>query len=201
MERSLLIQRVRDHLLASARTLEVFSGRGEAVVEAAVLMATSIQAGGKIMFCGNGGSAADSQHVATEFVVRLRASFEREALPAVALTTDTSLITACANDFSYDRIFSRQVAALGRAGDVVVGISTSGNSENVVRALQMARDRGMKTVLFSGRSGGRLLALADVAVLVPADDTSHIQEGQLCSYHALCLLVEELVCGPPPSNG
>src|SRR5207237_6808498 len=150
----------------------------DAIVAAADVIAQAFRAGGKLLLCGNGGSAADCQHMATEFVSRLTKEFERPGLPAIALTTDTSFLTAFANDCGYDGVFARQVQALGRAGDVLIGISTSGNSPNVVRAVHAARAAGLRTVALIG-AGGLLRDLADVVVSVPSVDTQHIQEAHL----------------------
>lgn len=184
------------HLRESIRTKERLLAAGGPSVEAAGrLLAGAIAAGNKVLFCGNGGSAADSQHFATELVVRLSSAFERPALAALSLTTDTSLLTACANDYSFEEVFARQVEGLGRAGDVLVGISTSGKSENVRRALERARARGLGTVLLAGGDGGTCKALADVAVVVPSTVTAHIQECHLAIGHVMCELVERLACG------
>ncbi|RME76984.1 MAG: SIS domain-containing protein [Planctomycetota bacterium] len=189
---------MHERLSASARALaRLAEDRAvRAALEAlATRLAQTLSAGGKVLVCGNGGSAADAQHLATELVVRLRASCERRALAAIALTTDTSLLTACANDYGFERVFARQVEALGRPGDVLVGISTSGSSANVVAAFVQARRQGLATVLFSGATGGTLRELADHAVLVPERDTAHIQEGHLACYHALCYALEQRLFG------
>ncbi len=149
----------------------------------------ALQAGGTIFFAGNGGSAADAQHLATEYVVRYRSN--RPALRAVALTTDSSLLTACANDMGFDEVFARQVEALARAGDVLSLHSTSGESPNVIRAAQAAQARGVRVVGFLGKSGGRLRALADIVLLVPSDETARIQELHLAIEHVICSMVEE----------
>ncbi|HVI52724.1 MAG TPA: D-sedoheptulose 7-phosphate isomerase [Candidatus Sulfotelmatobacter sp.] len=150
---------------------------------------TSLKAGGKIMFCGNGGSAADSQHLATELVVRYKVN--RRALASIALTTDTSLLTATANDFSYDDIFSRQVEGLGRPGDVLIGISTSGNSPSVLKALETARAMGITAAGFGGRDGGKMVGLADPLLIVPSKVTARIQEMHILIGHTLCDIVEQ----------
>ncbi len=191
-----MVPTLRNRLRASAHTLERLAASSAplaALEAAAQAIAAAIGARRKVLVCGNGGSAADAQHLATELVVRLSAARERRALPAIALTTDTSLLTACANDYGFEHIFERQIEALGRAGDVLIGISTSGNSANVVRAFERARERGLATVLFSGRTGGKLKALADHAVCIDAADTAHIQEAHLACYHALCYRIEELL--------
>ena len=161
----------------------------ESIVSAAQLLADAFRSGGKVLLCGNGGSAADCQHVAAEFVSILTRDFERPGLPAIALTTDTSFLTAYANDFGYDGLFARQVEALGKAGDLLVGISTSGNSVNVIRAVEAAHRIDMRTVALTGR-GGKLPPIVDVAVSVPSTNTQHIQEAHLAIEHVLCELVE-----------
>lgn len=148
----------------------------------------ALQAGGTLFFAGNGGSAADAQHLATEYVVRYQSN--RPAFRAVALTTDTSLLTACANDMGFDEVFARQVEALARAGDVLSLHSTSGESPNVVRAAQFAKARDVRVVAFLGKSGGQLKELADIVLLVPSDDTARIQEIHLAVEHLICEMVE-----------
>ena len=160
-----------------------------AQIEQAVgLCETALRAGGKLLFCGNGGSAADAQHWAGELVSRFY--YDRPGLAAIALTTDTSILTAVGNDYGYDYTFARQVEALGRAGDVLVAISTSGNSPNVLRAAEAARARGMRVLAFTGRHGGTLAPLADIAFRMPSDETPRIQEGHEFVGHLLCALVE-----------
>ncbi len=158
------------------------------------LLADTLAAGGKVMFCGNGGSAADSQHLATELVVRLSSAFPRRALPGLALTTDTSLLTACANDFSFEQIFARQVEALGQSGDCLVAISTSGNSGNVVAAVKVAHERGIRVLGLLGGDGGSLAPLCDVALVVPARDPGRVQECHIALGHNLIALTEREVC-------
>ena len=167
-----------------------------AVVRAADTIAGAYRAGGKLLLCGNGGSAADCQHVAAELVSRLSADFERPALAAIALTTDTSFLTAFGNDYGFEGVFARQVEALGRSGDVLLGISTSGSSENVCRAVAAARELGMTTIGLLGE-GGRLTASVDVAIVVPDRNTQRVQEAMLPLEHALCALVERAVFGAP----
>jgi D-sedoheptulose 7-phosphate isomerase len=152
------------------------------------LCVAALSAGNKIMLAGNGGSAADAQHLAAEFVSRF--SFDRPGLAAVALTTDTSALTAIGNDYGFDKLFSRQVEALGRAGDVFVGISTSGNSPNVLGALAACRAKGIVTVGLTGRSGGRMAALCDHCLHMPSDETPKVQEGHIVVGHVICGLVE-----------
>ena len=174
--------------------LEVIGGLKDCaeVVEAvAAEMTACLKAGGKICFMGNGGSAADSQHLAAEFVGRFQ--MERKALPSIAFTTDTSILTAVANDYGYEAVFERQVEALVTPADVVVGISTSGNSPNVVRAMQRAEKIGACTVGFTGGSGGELAKSCRHCLVVGSDKAARIQEGHILAGHALCELVEEAI--------
>jgi D-sedoheptulose 7-phosphate isomerase len=154
----------------------------------ALAMTATLRAGGKILWCGNGGSAGDSQHLASEIVGRFRR--ERRGLASVALTTDTSLLTSVANDYGFEAIFSRQVEALGNPGDVLVGISTSGNSRNVIAALETAHTQGLITVAFTGAGGDKLVALADHLFAVPSRDTARIQEAHILAGHMLCDWIE-----------
>jgi D-sedoheptulose 7-phosphate isomerase len=154
----------------------------------------SMQHGGKLLLCGNGGSAADAQHIATECMVRLQEV--RAPLAALALTTDTSLLTAAGNDDGFETIFARQVAGLGRAGDVLMALSTSGNSPNVIRAVEEARRRGLTTIGLLGKGGGHLCSLVDMAFVVPSSDTQRIQEVHITVGHILCAALEQrLVAG------
>lgn len=184
---------IRSHFRGLAET----AGRAEAVVDdiarVAALTAETLRAGGKLLFCGNGGSAADAQHLATEYVVRFRRN--RAPLAAVALTTDTSLLTAAGNDFGFDAIFERQVRALGRPGDVLFLHSTSGESENLLKAAIAARELGIRTVAMLARGGGRLAGLVDTPVIVPTDNGAHAQELHLAIGHAICDLVESEFAG------
>lgn len=161
------------------------------VAAAAELCVTSLRDGGKLLICGNGGSAADAQHLATEFVSTLTTDNPRPSIPAVALTTDTSLLTAIANDFGVEGVFARQVESIGRPGDVLVAISTSGNSANVLRAAEQARSQDLRVVSLTGSSGGKLAPAADVAVRVPSTVTAHIQECHLAIEQLLASLIED----------
>jgi D-sedoheptulose 7-phosphate isomerase len=160
------------------------------IIDAAERIAASIRAGGKILVCGNGGSAADAQHFATEFVGTLTLDHVRPSIPAIALTTDTSLLTAVANDFGFEHVFERQVEALGSRGDVLVAISTSGNSANVVRAAERARSTALTVLALTGEHGGALAAVANLTVRVPSRETAHIQECHLAIEQLIALLVE-----------
>src|SRR5262245_25616048 len=158
------------------------------VARAAQRLSEALRHGGKAMFCGNGGSAADSQHLASEFTGRFVA--DRRPLAALALSTDSSALTCIANDYAFDQVFARQVRGLGRAGDVLVAISTSGRSANVLRAVEAAREAGIAVVGLLGRDGGPLKPLCDVAVVVPSDITARIQEAHIFIGHVLCATVE-----------
>lgn len=187
--------RARDHLRESIsvqqKVIELCLAN---IIEAADLIKSTFELKGKLLLCGNGGSAADCQHLAAEFTNRMTADFDRPALPAIALTTDSSFLTAYANDFGFEGVFARQVSALGRPGDVLVGISTSGNSANVIRAFEAAQEAHIKTVALTG-AGGRLPEIATVAIAVPGQQTQHIQEAHLAIEHILCDLVERALFG------
>ena len=161
----------------------------EVIETAAELLITTLQQGGKILLCGNGGSAADCQHIAAEFVVRYEQ--KRRALAAIALTTDSSILTAHANDFDFDTVFSRQVEALGNEKDCLIAISTSGNSSNVLTAVKAARTKGMNVIALTGNSGGALLEQANLTVIVPSTVTARIQEAHILIGHYWCGVVEE----------
>ena len=160
----------------------------DAIQKALAMVQATVRGGGTLMFCGNGGSAADAQHLATEYVVRYMRN--RRAYPAIALTTDTSLLTAAGNDFGFDHIFSRQVEALGKAGDLLIIHSTSGSSPNVLRAAESARLMGIPVLAFSARDGGALRAIADHSVIIPTDRTDRAQELHMCIQHGICEAVE-----------
>jgi len=179
---------------SAALKLRFVEANADRIVAVARQMADSLRRGGKLLFFGNGGSAADSQHLAAEFVNRFLR--QRGALAAVALTTDTSALTSISNDLGFDQVFARQVEALGRAGDVVVAISTSGGSPNVLRAVEAARRLGCVTVALTGGSGGALAAAVDEAFVVPSAETPRIQETHITLGHALCALVEDLLAAP-----
>ena len=181
----IIAERFSDHLDVFGKTMELMP----VIQEIANRCKTALDSGNKILFCGNGGSAADSQHLAAELIGRFQK--ERRSLAAIALTTDTSIITSVANDYDYDSIFERQVAGLGRSGDVVIGISTSGNSKNVVKAIEKARDIGMHTIGFTGEGGGKMHELCDICLCVPSKVTARIQEMHILIGHIICELIEE----------
>jgi D-sedoheptulose 7-phosphate isomerase len=186
------LDRVREYLLETSRTAaRTAESCGEEILGATAAIVESLRAGGKILLCGNGGSAGDAQHLATEFVSTLTLDRPRDAIPAIALTTDTSLLTAVSNDYGFERVFARQVEALGREGDVLIGISTSGNSANVVKAFERARAAGLRTVALTGASGGVLGPLADIEINVPSSETSHIQEAHIAIGQLIAFLVED----------
>ncbi len=163
------------------------------IVTIGELTAHALRSGHKLLIAGNGGSAADAQHLVAEFVVRL--TVNRPPLRAIALTTDTSILTACGNDFGYDTIFARQVEALGQPGDVFLGISTSGNSPNIVKALQQAKKQSITTIGFTGGTGGQMKTLCDHNVVIPSNVTMNIQESHLALEHIFCMVVERCTFG------
>jgi len=183
-----ITQELRD---SAALKVQVAETQGEIIQAMVECMWESLQQGGKLLWCGNGGSAADAQHLATECMVRLEV--DREPLPAIALTTDTSLLTAAGNDHGFETIFARQVAGLGRPGDVLVAISTSGNSPNVVRAVEEAHRCGLSTLGLLGRDGGRLKEIVHLALIVPSSSTQRIQEVHITVGHILCGALERRV--------
>ena len=194
MERALSI--IHDHAKAGAALREqFFTANASLLTTAALTTAKHLVKGGKILICGNGGSAADSQHLAGEFVNRFLV--ERSALPCVALTTDTSVITAIGNDYDFSQIFARQLAALGQKDDIFVAITTSGNSRNVVLALQMAKKLGLFSIVLTGEGGGEAGGYADILFAVPSDHTPLIQEVHLACEHLFCQLVDYFLLENP----
>jgi len=183
--RAALLSNLEEH----RELFERLAGVAPAVEAAVGLIAETLAGGRKLMFCGNGGSAADSQHLASEFTGRFIK--DRRPLAAMALTTDSSALTCISNDYSFDEVFHRQVLGLGREGDCLIAISTSGNSRNVIRAAEAAREGRMRTVGMLGRDGGKLRALCDVAIVVPSNTTARIQEAHSFIGHVLCALVEQ----------
>ena len=184
------MQRVKDFLYSSADLKRIVADTlsGD-ILEAANRIKASLQKGGKLILMGNGGSAGDSQHIAAELIGRFKK--ERKALPAIALTVDTSSLTALGNDYGFDTIFERQLEALAQKNDAVVGISTSGNSENVVRALKKANDLGAETIGLVGNNGGKIKEVANLSIVIPSNDTARIQEVHITIGHIICELIEE----------
>lgn len=164
------------------------------ILEAAHVWMNALRAGRKVIFCGNGGSAADAQHLAAELMGRFL--FDRAPLAAISLTVDTSALTAIGNDYGYESVFSRQLRGIGIEGDVLVGMSTSGSSANVLRALEVAREMKIATIGLTGRGGGKMAAHSDVLLDVPHDTTSHIQEAHIVIGHMICAMVEASLCSP-----
>lgn len=181
---------VRAQLLESARVKEAIaaSDQLDRLIDIARLLVSVYRSGGKVLLCGNGGSAADAQHLVAELVSKFRK--ERPGLPALALNVNTSILTAIANDYSYDRVFARQVEALGKPGDVLIGISTSGNSASIIEAVKEAHLRDLRTVVFCGGTGGKLKDFAEISFIVPSSDTPRIQEAHIAAGHILCDIVE-----------
>jgi D-sedoheptulose 7-phosphate isomerase len=167
----------------------------DSMARIAALLAACLKAGGKIFFCGNGGSAADAQHLAAELLVRLRPHVNRQPIPAIALAMDTSSLTACGNDYSFEDFYARMIEGLGLPGDVLVGITTSGKSPNVCRALSKARQLGVRTVGFLGCAGGPALEFCDEALVVPSNETGRIQEVHITAGHAILEVVEDILLG------
>ena len=167
----------------------VINSLEEQIYEASKLCVDTLKQGNKILICGNGGSAADAQHFAAELTGRYKT--ERRGLPAIALTTDTSALTAIGNDYGYDKIFDRQVESLAIKGDLVIGISTSGNSENVVKALSLAKELDCKTIGLTGKTGGTMNEVSDVSVVIPSNDTARIQEMHILIIHIICQIIDD----------
>jgi len=180
-----------DSLTESSDTkLKMIESCIEQIIQSVDLLTNAYRNGKKFLLCGNGGSAADCQHIATEFMIRLNHTISRPALCAVALTTDTSNLTAGGNDIGFENVFARNVQGLGSEGDILLAISTSGNSANVIKAVEMAHDKKMKVIGFLGGTGGKLITMVDVAVIIPSSNTQRIQEGHITAAHILCELTE-----------
>ena len=187
--------------ISAARVFELvsllpdFSTRcGDSIQQAAFIIAKAFKAGSKILICGNGGSAADSQHFAAEFVSAFSRDLKRPGLPAIALTVDTSVLTAYSNDFGFDGVFARQVEALGKAGDILIVLSTSGSSKNCIQAVHMAKLNGLSTIAFT-RESGTIGREVDVSIEVPSTNTQHIQECHMVAYHIITEIVEDSLFG------
>lgn len=165
------------------------------IIDTVDILVTAFKKGNKLLLCGNGGSAADSQHIAAEFMIRLSHDLQRPAIPAIALTTDTSNLTAGGNDIGFKNIFARNVEGLGNKGDVLLAISTSGNSENILLAIEKAKSKGMKVIGFLGGSGGKCKDIVDIPIIIPSSNTQRIQEGHITVAHIICELVERSLFG------
>ncbi len=187
---------IQDSLKASSETMLKTAEQCNADVSKAIdIIINALNNKKKVLLCGNGGSAADAQHLATEFVIRLSPNIKRRGLPAIALTADSSTLTAGANDLGYDAVFARSVEALGDQGDVLIGISTSGNSASVNNAFKTAREKKMTTIAFLGKDGGASKALVDLAIVIPSNDTQRIQEGHIAVGHIIFQEVEQEMFG------
>jgi len=187
------VAHLRELSAVAARAADALAAE---IREAVALVQGTLEAGGTLFFCGNGGSAADAQHMATEYVVRYQRA--RRPLRAIALTTDTSLLTAAANDFSFDEVFSRQVLALGRPGDLLILHTTSGNSPNCLRAIEAARQVGVRTLALTAKDGGKIRGLADLCLVVPTDRTDRAQEIHLAIQHAICDVIDAAAATQEP---
>jgi len=188
------IEKIRRALSDSAELkMQVAEKMSDQIQRAGEELAAALKKGNKALFCGNGGSAADSQHIATELIVRLSGDRDRPALPAIALTTDSSVLTAGANDYGFDRVFSRQVEAIGNEGDILFAISTSGNSANVIAAVDEASIKKIFTIGFLGCGGGKLGSLVDLPLVIPSDDTQRIQEAHIAIGHIIIQIAEEIL--------
>ncbi|WP_418186054.1 D-sedoheptulose 7-phosphate isomerase [Aliarcobacter vitoriensis] len=179
---------IKEFLSHQETIAKVIGSMEEPLLKASKIAVETLKAGNKILICGNGGSAADAQHFAAELTGRYKT--ERRGLPGIALTTDTSALTAIGNDYGYDRVFDRQVEALAQKGDLLIGISTSGNSTNVINALKVARELGCKTIGLTGRDGGAMNELCDINLVVPSNDTPRIQEMHLLFEHTICQIID-----------
>lgn len=177
---------VKELMLNDSQILDLIENSAEVITQA-------YKDGFKTLLAGNGGSAADAQHIAGEFVSRF--CFDRPGIPSIALSTDTSIITAIGNDYGFERLFERQIQAQGQKGDVFIGITTSGNSENIIRALNAAKEKGIKTIVLTGKTGGKVSELCDICIKVPSTETPRIQEAHILAGHIMCCIVEENLFG------
>lgn len=180
---------IKDAILESIKVKQDFINQEKSILLAASALIKAFKKGRKLLICGNGGSAADSQHIAAELLCRFK--YERGGLPAISLTTDTSIITAWSNDYAYNAVFERQVEALAKAGDILLGISTSGNSENVIKAFIKGKKLGMINISLTGKDGGKLKPISDININVSSQSTPRIQECHMLAYHIICELVDE----------
>jgi len=187
---------INESLTESSETkLKIIDECSEDIISASELIINAFRNGNKLLLCGNGGSAADCQHIAAELVIRMSHKIKRPALPAIALTTDTSYLTAGGNDIGFENVFARGVEGLGSAGDVLLAISTSGNSGNVIKAVEMAKSKSMKTIGFLGGNGGMLKPLVDIPIVMPSSNVQRIQEGHITVAHIICEIIEEELYG------
>ena len=187
---------ISESLKESSETkLKILSSCSNDIIVAVDILANAFKNGNKLLLCGNGGSAADCQHIAAEFMIRLSHDVDRPAIPAIALTTDTSNLTAGGNDIGFENVFARNVEGLGNPGDVLIAISTSGNSSNVLKAVEKAKSKKMKVIGFLGGSGGKLKSKVDLPIIMPSENVQRIQEGHITVAHIICELVEQELYG------
>jgi D-sedoheptulose 7-phosphate isomerase len=187
---------ISESLTQSSETkLKIIKECSDDILSASELIIDAFRKGNKLLLCGNGGSAADCQHIAAELVIRLSHKIKRPALPAIALTTDTSFLTAGGNDIGFENVFARGVEGLGNKGDVLITISTSGNSENIIKAVQTAKSKVIKTIGFLGGDGGKLKSLVDLPIVIPSSNVQRIQEGHITVAHIICEIIEEELFG------
>lgn len=170
----------------------------KAINDAALVVIAAYNNGNKTLIAGNGGSAADAQHIAGEFVSRFY--FDRPGIPSIALSTDTSILTAIGNDYGFEKLFSRQVEAQGKEGDIFIGITTSGNSENIIQALAVCKEKNIRSIVLTGKSGGKVAELSDICVKIPSEETPRIQESHILIGHIICCIVEEVLFGESKDN-
>lgn len=181
-------KQIKDVLLEIANNFEKLTHQADTIEQIANVWIEALKNGNKVIFCGNGGSAADSQHLAAELMGRYK--FDRLPMPAMSLTVDTSALTAIGNDYGYDKVFSRQLKGIGKSGDALVGISTSGNSRNIIDAYRVAKEKGITTIAFTGQKGGEMKKIADICLNVPSETTNNIQEMHIACGHIICGIVE-----------
>ena len=187
---------INESLTESSETkLKIINECSGVIISASELIINAFRNGNKLLLCGNGGSAADCQHIAAELVIRMSHKIKRPALPAIALTTDTSYLTAGGNDIGFENVFARGVEGLGSAGDVLLAISTSGNSDNVIKAVEMTKSKSMKTIGFLGGNGGKLKLIVDKPIVIPSSNVQRIQEGHITVAHIICEIIEEELYG------
>lgn len=190
--KSFITESLKDSSAIKLKVLEICY---EDIINASEMILDAVKSGNKLMLCGNGGSAADSQHLATEFMIRLSHDINRKAIPAIALSTDSSNLTAGGNDIGFENIFARNIEGIGRKDDVLIGISTSGNSKNIIKAVQTAKSLGVKTICLLGSGGGKLKDECDLPIIVPSDNVQRIQESHITIGHILCEITERELYG------
>ncbi len=179
---------IKNSIKESIETKNKLLEQTELIIKISELLVNTLRKGNKILVCGNGGSAADSQHFAAELIGRYKK--DRKSIPAIALTTDTSIITSIGNDYGYNEVFSKQVEGLGIKGDILIGISTSGNSDNIINAINIAKSKGIETISFLGKDGGLMKQISDISIIVPSNNTPRIQESHILLIHILCEIIE-----------